>query len=66
MEKKIVVTKGVGKTSGKLYTKAELDLGYRTIVLTWDIVVCAELLGVTPPELYAMDNGSWELLIISN
>lgn len=57
--KKLIVKKGIGKTSGKAYSMLILDLGYRTINLSFDITVCAEALGVTPAELFTMENGDY-------
>lgn len=59
MKKKLIVKKGIGKTSGKPYSMLILDLGYRTINLSFDITVCAEALGITPLELYEMEDGNY-------
>lgn len=52
--KKIYVVKTTGK-SGKDYFKCEVDFGYRTAPLTFNASDCAELLGFSMAQLYAME-----------
>lgn len=59
MKKKLIVKKGIGKNSGKPYAMLVLDVGYRQINLSFDITVCAEALGITPVELYGMEDGNY-------
>lgn len=59
MKKRLIVKKGIGKTSGKAYAMLVLDVGYRQINLSFDITICAEALGITPAELYQMEDGNY-------
>lgn len=52
--KKIYVVKTTGK-SGKDYFKCEVDFGYRIATLTFNASDCAELLGISMAELFAME-----------
>lgn len=61
MQKQFYVRKGIGKTSNKAYTAICLDLGYRTMWLSYKATDCAEALGVSVAELYAMDDGIYPI-----
>lgn len=63
MEKEIrlIVKKDIGKTSGKEYIALVLDFGYRIEFLRATPQLCAEVLGITVPELYALENGEYDV-----
>lgn len=54
MIKVIVYTNKFGKKSARLVA----DLGYRQVVLSWDIQLCAEILRVSVADLLNAENGS--------
>lgn len=55
MIKVIVYTNKFEKTSARLVA----DLGYRKVVLSWDVQLCAEVLKCSVLELLALDNGEY-------
>lgn len=59
MNKKLIVKKDIGKTSGKEYVALVLDFGYRKEYLRATPQLCAEALGISVPELYALENGEY-------
>ena len=58
-KKKLIVKKDIGKTSGKEYVALVMDFGYRIEFLRVTPQFCAEALGISVPELYALENGEY-------
>ena len=57
--KKLIVKKDIGKTSGKPYVALVIDFGYRREFLPKNDHLCAELLGLSLPDLFALENGEY-------
>lgn len=55
---KFYVVKSVSKKSGKEYTALQLDLGYRQVLVSFDLVVISEVSGMSFQDIYALENGS--------
>lgn len=55
---KFYVVKNMSKKSGKEYTALALDLGYRQVLISFDLVVISEVSGLSFSEIYALENGS--------
>lgn len=55
---KFYVVKEISKKSGKPYTALQLDLGYRKVAISFDIVVISEVSGLSFQEIYALENGA--------
>lgn len=55
MIKVIVYTNKFNKTSARLVA----DFGYRKVVLSWDIQLCAEVLKCSVAELLNAENGEY-------
>lgn len=41
--------------------RAILDLGYRTQVISWDVNLCAEILGIATKELLTLEVGTYKV-----
>lgn len=59
MKRKLIVKKDIGKNSGKEYVALVMDFGYRIEFLRATPQLCAEALGISVPELYALENGEY-------
>lgn len=55
---KFYVVKNVSKKSGKEYTALQLDLGYRQVLVSFDLVVISEVSGLSFQDIYALENGA--------
>lgn len=58
-ELKVIVKTG---KNGNLYTALVAELGYRTAYLSFDRNLCAELVGVSVPELMSGE-GTYQITI---
>lgn len=56
---KVIVKQG---KNGKLYSALVAELGYRTAYLSFDRNLCAELVGVSVPELMSSE-GTYQINI---
>lgn len=57
MIKVIVYTNKFGKKGARLVA----DLGYRQVVLSWDIQLCAEVLKCSVVDLINKENGTYNV-----
>lgn len=55
---KFYLVKNVSKKSGKEYTALVLDLGYRQVFISFDLVVISEVSGLSFQEIYALSSGA--------
>ena len=54
---KFYVVKNISKKNNKEYVCSALDLGYRTVPITFDNVVISEVSGLSFQEIYSLKVG---------
>lgn len=63
MKKRLYIKKGIARNTGKVYVGIVMDFGYRIEFLKSTPQLCAEMLGLSVPELYELDSGEYEVFV---